>query len=154
MVDAHGWGPCSRKGVQVRFLFWARWQSEWESERGEVLKPHFHSHSEMAQVAELVDALHSGCSDRTVVKVRVLSWAPGVIFRNILSSEGPEAASQCQDADINRQHSSLVLLKPQGLILYSHIILFHWSSWLLRSSPWMRKYAKNQDPSCTLKFAL
>lgn len=29
----------------------------------------------LAQVAELVDALHSGCSERTLVKVRVLSWA-------------------------------------------------------------------------------
>jgi hypothetical protein len=29
-----------------------------------------------AQVAELVDALASGASDLTVVKVRVLSWAP------------------------------------------------------------------------------
>ena len=29
-----------------------------------------------AQVAELVDALASGASDRKVVKVRVLSWAP------------------------------------------------------------------------------
>ena len=29
-----------------------------------------------AQVAELVDALASGASDRKVVEVRVLSWAP------------------------------------------------------------------------------
>ena len=29
-----------------------------------------------AQVVELVDALASGASDRKVVKVRVLSWAP------------------------------------------------------------------------------
>ena len=29
-----------------------------------------------AQVAELVDALASGASDRNVVEVRVLSWAP------------------------------------------------------------------------------
>jgi hypothetical protein len=30
----------------------------------------------VALVAELVDALASGASDRKVVKVRVLSWAP------------------------------------------------------------------------------
>ena len=29
-----------------------------------------------AQVAELVDALASGASDRMVVEVRVFSWAP------------------------------------------------------------------------------
>ena len=29
-----------------------------------------------AQVAELVDALASGASDRKVVEVRVFSWAP------------------------------------------------------------------------------
>ena len=29
-----------------------------------------------AQVAELVDALASGASDRKVVEVQVLSWAP------------------------------------------------------------------------------
>src|SRR5215469_15970896 len=32
--------------------------------------------SEYAQVAELVDALASGASGLTAVKVRVLSWAP------------------------------------------------------------------------------
>ena len=34
-------------------------------------------HRAFAQVAELVDALHSGCSGRTPVQVRVLSWALG-----------------------------------------------------------------------------
>ncbi len=34
-----------------------------------------------AQVAELVDALASGASDRKVVEVRVLSWAPLLIAR-------------------------------------------------------------------------
>ena len=33
-----------------------------------------------AQVVELVDALASGASDRKVVKVRVLSWAPRLVF--------------------------------------------------------------------------
>ena len=32
--------------------------------------------AQRAQVAELVDALASGASDRKVVEVRVLSWAP------------------------------------------------------------------------------
>jgi hypothetical protein len=31
---------------------------------------------QLAQVAELVDALASGASDRKVVEVRVFSWAP------------------------------------------------------------------------------
>jgi hypothetical protein len=31
-----------------------------------------------AQVAELVDALASGASDRKVVEVRVFSWAPNL----------------------------------------------------------------------------
>src|SRR5271156_203414 len=35
-----------------------------------------------AQVAELVDALASGASDLTVVKVRVLSWAPSCKWWN------------------------------------------------------------------------
>jgi hypothetical protein len=39
-----------------------------------------------AQVAELVDALASGASDRKVVEVRVLSWAP---------SQGAEAFHRC-----------------------------------------------------------
>ena len=34
----------------------------------------------MAQVAELVDALASGASDRKVVGVRVPSWAPTKAF--------------------------------------------------------------------------
>ena len=34
-----------------------------------------------AQVAELVDALRSGRSDRKVVEVRVLSWAPYRIYK-------------------------------------------------------------------------
>jgi hypothetical protein len=38
-----------------------------------VYRPYEHH---IAQVAELVDALASGASDRKVVKVRVLSWAP------------------------------------------------------------------------------
>src|ERR1700728_1460809 len=39
-----------------------------------------------AQVAGLVDALASGASDLTVVKVRVLSWAPFPRYRNPRSS--------------------------------------------------------------------
>ncbi len=35
-----------------------------------------------AQVAELVDALASGASDRKVVEVRVFSWAPS-FFGNL-----------------------------------------------------------------------
>jgi hypothetical protein len=35
-----------------------------------------HSNHLNAQVAELVDALASGASDRKVVEVQVLSWAP------------------------------------------------------------------------------
>ena len=34
----------------------------------------------IAQVAELVDALASGASDRKIVEVRVFSWAPFVLF--------------------------------------------------------------------------
>ena len=34
------------------------------------------SPAEIAQVAELVDALASGASDRKIVEVRVFSWAP------------------------------------------------------------------------------
>ena len=41
----------------------------------------------IAQVAELVDALASGASDRMVVEVRVLSWAPR-IFPSSLSWSG------------------------------------------------------------------
>ena len=39
------------------------------------------SPAEIAQVAELVDALASGASDRKIVEVRVFSWAP-FIFRS------------------------------------------------------------------------
>ena len=34
----------------------------------------------IAQVAELVDALASGASDRKIVEVRVFSWAPFFVF--------------------------------------------------------------------------
>jgi hypothetical protein len=37
-----------------------------------------------AQVAELVDALASGASGLTVVKVRVLSWAPPPFFQSFV----------------------------------------------------------------------
>ena len=36
--------------------------------------------ADRAQVAELVDALASGASGLTVVKVRVLSWAPSPLY--------------------------------------------------------------------------
>jgi hypothetical protein len=36
-----------------------------------------------AQVAELVDALASGASGLTAVKVRVLSWAPLALFADV-----------------------------------------------------------------------
>ena len=38
------------------------------------------SYAPLAQMAELVDALASGASDRMVVEVQVLFWAPHLLF--------------------------------------------------------------------------
>ena len=40
----------------------------------------FITFSDIAQVAELVDALASGASGRKVVEVQVLSWAPFILI--------------------------------------------------------------------------
>src|SRR5206468_781093 len=52
-----------------------------------------------AQVAELVDALASGASGLTAVKVRVLSWAPSALAQTNDAARR-EAASGC-DAEIS-----------------------------------------------------
>jgi hypothetical protein len=46
-------------------------------------------------VAELVDALASGASGLTAVKVRVLSWAPSALAQTNEMLLGSEAASGC-----------------------------------------------------------
>src|ERR1700754_1491809 len=53
-----------------------------------------------AQVAELVDALASGASGLTAVKVRVLSWAPFLVFTPHLKTES--RASDMSRAPIAR----------------------------------------------------
>jgi hypothetical protein len=47
-------------------------------------------------VAELVDALASGASGLTAVKVRVLSWAPHPVDRITMTAEGVETKQQQQ----------------------------------------------------------
>ena len=82
LVDALASGASDRMVVEVQVLFWAPL---------DIMLPPFHdvtmvqrqvssksygSEFVFAQVAELVDALASGASDRMVVEVQVLSWAP------------------------------------------------------------------------------
>ena len=45
---------------------------------GSTIHPYYPAFLPRAQMAELVDALRSGRSDRKVVEVRVLFWAPGI----------------------------------------------------------------------------
>ena len=82
LVDALASGASDRMVVEVQVLFWAPL---------DIMLPPFHdvtmvqrqvsskgygSEFVFAQVAELVDALASGASDRMVVEVQVLFWAP------------------------------------------------------------------------------
>ena len=54
-----------------------------------------------AQVAELVDALASGASDRKVVEVQVLSWAPLIFDSRTVAPEANKRA--CEASGFSRR---------------------------------------------------
>jgi hypothetical protein len=69
-------------------------------------------HEQNAQVAELVDALHSGCSGRTPVQVRVLSWA-------LKKDAGRKAGILLNSINLATMH-----LSRSGRIMNAFIVLF------------------------------
>jgi hypothetical protein len=91
MFDSRGWVWTDQKRCSVRALAISRYaiRSALYSVYGRrfnnlTTAAPLRTNRPRAQVAELVDALASGASGLTAVKVRVLSWAPHAPFQAIV----------------------------------------------------------------------